>query len=88
MNNSTDNSTETKRRPRLYVGLMEGNEEVFRSDTTPTEASHGAQFRAVIGPFRTRRGADFMARNGYGNPHCQCVADAERLARRAHYKVD
>lgn len=34
-----------------------------------------------IGPFRTRRGADFMAAYGANNPHCQCVADAERLAK-------
>lgn len=33
---------------------------------------------ALIGPFRTRRGAEYMARN----PYCACVADAEREAAR------
>lgn len=66
---------------KLYVGLSSGKREVFRSPTVPTHDSHGARFNAVVGPFRTRAGADFLARYGGGNPHCQCVADAERLAR-------
>lgn len=37
--------------------------------------------RAVIGPFRTVRGAEFMRQYGEGNPHCQTVGDAERLAK-------
>jgi hypothetical protein len=66
-----------------YVGLIGGGKrEVFRSATTPTNDSHGAQYLAVIGPFRTVRGANFMRDHGQGNPHCQCVADAERLAKR------
>jgi hypothetical protein len=48
----------------------------------PTSRSHGETYAAVIGPFRTRAGADFMARHGKGNPHCRNVAEAERLARK------
>jgi len=55
---------------------------VFKSATKPTEATHGHQYLAVIGPFRTKAGAEFMANNGWNNPHCQCVADAERLAKK------
>ena len=71
-------------RTKLYVGLTldcTARRQVFRSATTPTEASHGKLYGAVIGPFRTRRGADFMAMyGGSNNPHLCCVADAERLS--------
>lgn len=65
---------------RYYVGCKEAAREVFQSENTPTEASHGRRYLAVIGPFDTKQGAEFMAEHGQGNPHCQCVADAERLA--------
>jgi|TARA_R110000824_G_scaffold394637_1_gene594614 hypothetical protein len=70
-----------------YVGCRKGDSaepfkrEVFKAETTPTPTTHGERYYAVIGPFRTRRGADFMAQHGEANPHCQNVADAERLAR-------
>jgi len=67
----------------IYVGLEVGKREVFRASSIPTEQTHGVQYAAVIGPFRTIRGARFMRDHGAGNPHCQCVADAERLARLA-----
>lgn len=68
---------------RLYVGIREGaKREILRSATEPTHATHGADYLCTIGPFRTRRGAEFMRDYGRGNPHCVCVADAERLARR------
>ena len=53
---------------------------VFRSERTPTSETHGDKYKCVIGPFMTRRGAEFMRDHGYLNPHCQTVADAERLA--------
>ena len=69
---------------RLYVGVKPDLAyEVFRAAQTPTESSHGKLYAYAIGPFRTRRGADFMARYGRGNPHCRCVSEAERLAARA-----
>lgn len=68
---------------KLYVGLKPGVREVFRSAAEPTQASHGTAYNAVIGPFLTRRGADYMAQYGQGNPHCRCVSEAERLAERA-----
>ena len=61
--------------------------EVFRSAETPTEASHGERFAYVIGPFRTKAGAEFMRDYGCGNPHCQCVKDAENLAKEASRKT-
>lgn len=67
---------------KLYVGLQGSKREVFRSATEPTETSHGHLYAASVGPFRTRRGAEFMARyGGNGNPHLQCVNDAERIAK-------
>jgi len=72
-------------RTRYYVGAApSGAREVFRATATPTVASHGSQYRYVIGPFRTKRGAEYLARyGGHDNPHLTCVADAERYARYA-----
>lgn len=67
---------------KIYVGVRAGARTVFRADSTPTTETHGTRFVAVIGPFRTVRGARFMAECGSGNPHVQCVADAERIAAR------
>lgn len=55
-----------------YVGL--------KAARKPTEASHGHRFNAVVGPFRTKRGAMTMAIHGENNPHIRGVSDAERLA--------
>ena len=65
---------------KIYVGLKAdgSGREVFRSPSTPTQESH--PYSAVIGPFRTKRGSEFMAKYGAGNPHCQTVQDAEKLA--------
>lgn len=71
------------RKTKLYVGMnatLGTLYEVFRAEPTPTKETH-PQYGAVIGPFRTRAGAEFCARFGFGNPHVQCVADAERLAK-------
>lgn len=56
--------------------------EVFKAAMIPTFATHGDIYAAVIGPFRTKRGATFMAQYGHANPHCRTVAEAERLALR------
>jgi len=67
---------------RLYVGasIDNGKREKFRSAITPTKDTHGQVYRYTIGPFRTVAGAEFMRDYGANNPHCQCVADAEKLA--------
>lgn len=75
------------KRKKWYVGLTlrlnpcDRERQVFTSDVEPTTGTHGHRYLAVIGPFRTKRGARFMARYGQGNPHCRCVADAERMAK-------
>ena len=67
---------------RLFVGKKyDGMREVFRYNGHPTERTHGHVYRYVIGPFRTKRGAEFMRDYCENNPHCQDVADAERLAK-------
>ena len=68
---------------RYYVGLKDGKREVFISIVAPTEKTHGYVYTAVIGPFQTRRGAQFMAAYGANNPHLQTVAEAEKHAKRA-----
>ena len=69
---------------RYYVGLLvKGNTlQVFRASSTPTQTSHGSKYRYSIGPFRTKAGAEVMARYGRGNPHLQTVAEAEKMAKR------
>ena len=66
---------------RFYLGIKGTARKVFKSDVTPTQETHGEQFNAVIGPFRTKRGAMFAAAFGHNNPHFRTVADAERIAR-------
>ena len=66
---------------RFYVGCKAGAREVFTAECTPTAQTHGTLYAAVIGPFRTKRGAQFMALCGGSNPHVQCVNDAERIAK-------
>ena len=71
-------------RTKSYVGVKVNTytREVFRCPETPTEYGFSHIYAYVIGPFRTRRGAEFMAQYGANNPHIQCVADAEQLAAR------
>ena len=75
------------RKTRLYVGIRadNGKREGFRFTVrdTPTQETHRHLYAAVIGPFRTVRGARFMVDHGTNNPHLQTVADAERCAREA-----
>lgn len=67
-------------RKRYWVGCKGDRREVVRMAGWPTPATG---YTYMIGPFRTRRGAEWMADpiKGRNNPHCQCVADAERLAK-------
>ena len=67
-------------RTKIYVGIKTNLREVFRASRTPTHETHGKRYGAVIGPFRTKRAAEFMAKYGQGNPHLQIVADAERVS--------
>ena len=75
---------------RYYIGIGStkgtGAEvrELFRCAFTPTETTHGKLYHYVVGPFRTKRGAEFMRQHGHNNPHCVTVWDAERLARTAN----
>jgi hypothetical protein len=67
---------------RYYVGLKFHTRELFKSELEPTEQSHGNLYNAVIGPFKTKRGAIFMRDHGQGNPHCRCVSEAEKLGKK------
>jgi len=57
--------------------------DLIRCADVPTAAEYGQRYGAVVGPFRTVRGAEFMRKHGDNNPHCRTVADAERLAKRS-----
>ena len=75
-----------KKLMRIYLGLNAANylREVFKFSKTPTKKDT-PQYSAVVGPFRTKRAALFMRDCGVNNPHVQCVADAERIAKESHY---
>jgi hypothetical protein len=67
---------------KWYVGInfTDGKKPVaFKSMAYPT-AGNSPGFRAVVGPFVTKRGAIWAA-GQYGNPHYTCVGDAERIAK-------
>jgi hypothetical protein len=66
---------------KFYIGRKDGKQQIFKSETTPTQASHGHLYTSVMGPFRTKRGAMFQVAFGDGNPHVQHVRDAERIAK-------
>jgi hypothetical protein len=67
---------------RYYLGYKSGQRELFRANAIPTVQSHGHLYAAVTGPFRTKRGAIFMRDYGNNNPHCRCVSEAEKLAKK------
>lgn len=67
---------------KWFVGLSGIGRNVFACQSIPTESSHGHLYQCCIGPFVTKRGAEFMCKFGRGNPHCQSVHDAEKLSRR------
>ncbi len=75
-------SNSKQRRARAYVGVRRDlQREVFKATRTPTRRRYGRRYAYVVGPFKTVRGAGFMAEYGANNPHCTCVAQAEWLAR-------
>jgi len=69
-------------RRTYYVGIRpEGTRHVFYMAVVQPTQELCPQYSSVIGPFRTKRGAQFMATYGANNPHVQCVRDAERIAK-------
>jgi hypothetical protein len=74
---------------RIYVGKRKdtGARELFRSEVKPTDQTHGDVYAYAIGPFRTVRGATFMAEYGRDNPHCVTVRDAEMIASGKSYDI-
>lgn len=75
-----------KQKTQIWCGAIKHNGngikyEYFRYAGTPTEETHGDIYLACVGPFYTAAGGRFFEAYASGNPHCLCVADAERLAR-------
>lgn len=74
---------------RWYVGVKDNNYTAFRSPTVPTEQTHGQEYHSVIGPFRTKRGAQYMATFGpYHSPSLVTVKDAEYWAKFTRPKTE
>ena len=68
-------------RRKFYVGIKSNLREVFSSLPVPSEETTFGRYLYAIGPFRTKYGAEFMARHGVNNPHCVTVQQAEKLAK-------
>lgn len=68
-------------RAKWYVGVYGSGRMAFRAAGEVTQETHGTAYYAVIGPFRTMRGARYMAKFGHNNPHLPDVAAAERWAK-------
>lgn len=66
---------------RPFVGVRSGQREVFRFRGYPRTDTH-PQYGAIVGPFRTMRGARYMA----GSPQCADVGTAERAAEHEYYR--
>ena len=69
-------------RKHYYVGMNRETKwmetiSIYSADTDKERK----YFTYLIGPFYTYRAAEFMRIHGRNNPHCQCVADAERLSK-------
>ena len=61
---------------KYYLGhkANENVREVFSSNITPTESSHGDKYAAVTGPFKNKRAAEYMR----DNPMILTVTEANR----------
>jgi len=69
---------------KYYVGFRKDKKaQLFMSDKTPTQCSHGDKYYGVVGPFRTKAGAQLMVDGGHANPHTQSVAQCEKIAAKA-----
>lgn len=67
---------------KWYIGVNSNlKHKAFRAANTPSFQSHGSQYTYVIGPFKTKRAANWVEKYGKNNPHFQHVDDAERLSR-------
>lgn len=77
-----------RNRPRIYVGYGKNClREMFKSAVEPVRTAFGAKYLAVVGPFRTVRGAKAMIHYGENNPHIQHVRDAERIGKKYATKL-
>lgn len=54
---------------RYYVGTTRmGGKRIFKSNVTPTKATHGEEYCSMVGPFRTKRAATFYIAFGHTMP--------------------
>jgi hypothetical protein len=75
------------KKKRFYVGVsFVGTPTVFRSATEPTNQNTGGHYSFVMGPFQTKRGADYYALTARNESHLRTVREIERGAK-AHARV-
>lgn len=65
------------KRAKIYVGITNGNREMFVSISIPTEKNY-PWYSAVIGPFKTVRAAKWCVNHQYAQ--CTTVKEFERAA--------
>ncbi len=72
---------------RHYVGYVKDKGfKMFTASYEPTLSSHGDKYIFVMGPFQTKRGAEWAEKYGTGNPHFRHVSDAEKFAAKEKFK--
>lgn len=65
------------KRNRFWVGHNNGKRTAF-TFVNPTIETHGDMYKAVTGPFKTRRGAEYFANNPYYAESIDCVDEMAR----------
>ena len=73
-----------KFRRRWYVGVPAKAREGYRAFQcayVPSQRKQGRIFAYVIGPFRSKRGALWAEKFGFGNPAFYGVEAAERISK-------
>jgi len=74
----------TTGRFRFYVGVKFDDRwyrthEILKTNVAPEDLKgvYKGTYNVLVGPFVTKRGANYMV----NNPYCECVADAEYRAK-------
>jgi len=64
-------------REKFYVGRFYDRRILFKSSFAPDSANHSRLYDSCVGPFKTKRGAEYFVKHH----HIKTVALAEKLAK-------
>ena len=72
---------------RYYIGITHGEYTLFTSECEPSQGTFGDSYVAVVGAFRTKRGAEYALRewsSGNLGHYNQTVNQCERIAKQQY----